>query len=524
MGRHTGDYLLGVIFLSAGFLITVSHGTTGSANHIAPDGFQLNVAAPWNALAKEPVSSGMHRFRPLRQQIAVIRNISPGSRIVIGSLDVSGARHAIRVKVATPDSDKRDVPTNSLQVHRCSAADARRRHPRTNPRSHAADGHRHTFIPINDRGRDAIGDECRMRECGSDTTLDSRIFLTPHFGAAGTVDEPVQCHVMGESLRVRVYADQRFIRKFKTDFFHLARLQRMSAAVETRALPIVEEWIGEVADIDGDYKLSIVITDLDRNSQSVPERTPIHGCIREADFQGNSDFCGDIIYVDPGILELPTEELAGLLTHELTHAAICSMFYSRLPNSDGNSEGCGIDPPMSPIPSWINEAVAHFAELKCCEESRNFQRRIEQFLADTSQSPIVAAESVLSLQHRRAGTRCASTWFLSQYLKSPHAVQKFLHSGEMALDRRIANVAGQPFDLEFRRWTLSIAAADQDCLIPNSRQLTASDTALTFSLLGTAFTSLECPADVTTLIIEADATAQLQVSVLEPATTATAAP
>ncbi len=516
MGRHTGDYLLGAIFLSAWFLIAMSHGTTGSANHVAPNGFQSNFATPWNEFGNQRGLSRNRSSGPSHRQIAVIRNISRGSRIVIGSLDVSGARHTVSFKVATPDSDQENQPTNLLPVHRYSASEVRQRTPRRYP----WESQDLSCITINDRDRDAIGDECQVQKCSLDTTSRSRIFLTPHFGVVGTVNEPVECQILDESRQVRVYADHRMVSALRARFFSPAKLQRLLAAVETRALPIVEEWIGEVADVDGDEKLSIVVTDLDRNPQSAAERAPIHGCIRETDFQGNSDFRGDIIYIDPGILELPTEELAGLLTHELTHAAICSMFCVRSLDSEVVDEERGIVPAMPPVPPWLNEAVAHFAELKSCEESRNFRHRIEQFLADSSQCPIVASESVLSLQERRAGSRCASTWFLSEYLTSPQAVQKFLHSGESALDRRIAEVAGQSFDIEFRRWALSIASTDRGCLIPNSRQLKASDKAVTFTLLGTAFTSLETPADVTTLIIEADSTAQLQVSVLEPATNA----
>ena len=496
MGRHTGNFLLGTVFLSAAFLFAMSHSTTESAIREHRDGFQLRTLTAGRATAHDSVMAPGHYSDVQPQQFTVIRQIPSGSRIVIGSLDVSGARHRVRVKVANAIVDENGEQSDWLPVYRCSASEVQQ--------------HRLQRHYLSQKQN-----ESRFRENCSDTTLQSRIFLTPHFCDAGVVHEPVECRNLGESQRVRVYADRRSVRDLDAKFFCAAMLQRLSTAVETRALPIVEEWIGEVADIDRDHKLSIVVTDLDRHSVPSAEHTPIHGCIRETDFRGNSDFCGDIVYVDPGILALPASEQAALLTHELTHAAICSMSHSKMAESDGHTASGFRNPELQQVPAWLNEAISHFAELKCCEESQNFQRRIDHFLADSSQSPIVAVESVLSLQARRAGSRCAATWFLSQYFSSPQAVRQFLDSSEISLDRRIAGISAQPFDLAFRQWTLSMATTDSDRPALRTMRLHVTDPPSQFSLLGTAFVCIECPAAATTVTIEADTTAQLQVSVLE---------
>jgi len=292
----------------------------------------------------------------------------------------------------------------------------------------------------------------------------------------------------------------------------------------------VDAWIGPISDVDHDQKLSIVITDLDQRGRHATGSSPIHGCIREADFHSDSDFCGDIVYVDPRIFELPTEELAALLTHETAHAAVCSLSVGESVGAV-NTAASGSQPSGLPVASWLNEAVAHFVELQCSHGdvdgagvSENFQSRMDDFLANPGVSPIVAAEDVLTLEERRSGSRGAATLFLTRWFSSAASLQQFLRS-EAALDRRIEHLAQEPYADVFRDWTLSLAAmpASASFLTNSCRnqtlhmdQLSAADNHAQFSLLGTAFRCFECSADIPLLVIKSDDAARLQISIIEP--------
>jgi hypothetical protein len=304
--------------------------------------------------------------------------------------------------------------------------------------------------------------------------------------------------------------------------------QSLTSAVEFLAMPAVHAWIGAISDVDHDHKLSIVVTDLDHRSRIASHRAPIYGCIREGDFRSHSDFCGDIVYIDPSIFQLPTDELAALLTHETVHAAVCSMHGD---DSSGSTDAAqsGSHRAGLQVSPWLSEAVAHFVELRCgdadagaAEMSENFQRRMDAFLADPAGSPIVAAEDVLSLEQRRSGSRGAATLFLTRWITSAEALQQFLRS-DAALDRRIEQIADEPFAEVFRDWTLSLATMSTSPSATSTEhnslhldQFSAASDQAQFSLLGTAFRCFECSDDIESLIIESDDAAQLQISIIEP--------
>jgi len=283
---------------------------------------------------------------------------------------------------------------------------------------------------------------------------------------------------------------------------------------EFQALPIVEAWIGLIRDVDYDQKLSLVVTNLDQRTMLSSEEPPIHGCIREVDFQSDANFGGDIVYLDLNILAMPQDEQAALLTHELTHAAICSL------GPHGSADR---------IPTWLNEATAHIMELQCNPNrsssgsgqhsesgtSQNLQRRINAFHANSSRSPIVAVEHVMNLTERRSGSRGAATLFLASWLTSPDLLNEFLNS-DASLDRRIENLTGRPFADVFRDWTLSHAMTSPKNLRLGVETISTDFDHEQFSLLGTAFQCFECADDVASLVIESDASTQLQISIIEP--------
>ncbi len=521
MGRHTGDYLLGTTFLAVAMLLAMSQGKSESkvwqpAEHGGV--YATAHVSPWKAAAdpcRQRSVVGISR-QPAR---AVFRNLGSGTRIVVGSLDVSGGRHAISVTVSSHDPvPVASLPDASSSVVRCSINDIR--HWR-NAKS-LSDA---WCIGVKTPPGLRCGRVCDQRSVSSP----ARVFLTPHFHDTGTVHEPARCQVIAETPRVRVYVDQRLAESIDAGQM-AAWSEALASAAETRALPLVDTWIGRISDVDHDQKLSIVITDLDQRRRHATGSSPIHGCIRDADFRSDSDFCGDIVYVDPRVFELATEELAALLTHETAHAAVCSLKAGDSVDSV-NTATSGSQPAGLPVASWLNEAVAHFVELQCSNGdvrgagvSENFQCRLDDFLANPGGSPIVAAEDVLTLEERRSGSRGAATLFLARWFSSAANLQQFLQS-EAALDRRIEQLAQEPYADVFRDWTLSLAAMPtsasfltNSCRNPTLHmdQLSAADNHAQFSLLGTAFRCFECSADIPLLVIESDDAARLQISIIEP--------
>ena len=536
MGRHNGDYLLGTLSLAIALIAALSHGKSESAPRQCTDGSPA-VPSGHQTTVSDILQHPSANASPT-PAYAVLNNLSRGTRIVVGSLDLSGARHAILVGNATDDA----VPGESLSVIRYSLNDSSCAWP-------GAYMHNCRSVPgVEPAQTENVGPV----HVHALSESQPRVFLIPHFGDSGSVHEPAECRLIGESCRVRVYLDQHLVQAGNPRKY-TAWSERLASAAELQALPIVEAWIGSISDVDVDQKLSIVVTDLDQRTQDVSGRTPIHGCIREADFLSNTDFCGDIVYVDLSILELPADELAALLTHEATHAAVCSLQTRESAGTSAFTADVGCLPARHQIPSWLNEAVAHYLELQvsgnrplqpCLQQesasfnigmaldshadwsnselpvpvgriSQNFQRRIVDFLANPARSPIVAADDILTLEERRSGSRGAATLFLAPCFSSPEILQQFLRS-QGDLDRRIEDLTNAPFAEVFRRWTLSMATISCDDPTLSMNLLPAATRQEHYSLLGTAFLCFECSEDVASLVIKSNDDASLQISIIEP--------
>ena len=494
MGRHTGDYLLGTVFLVAAFLVQLSHGGVDSKRSLPIERETL----PQTALAATPPAAVR----------AILTDLPAGTRIVVGSLDVSGKRHSIRLRTTTAATDDASLPVTRFTAgHGAGERQTCETNGATTAAYRVESSDVHAASGISTVSWNIPSHEPLSVNLIQMTEASPRVFLTPHFADTATTHEPAVCRAVGDSDRIRVFVDDRLLSCAEPEeYSHW--LEVLTSAAELRALPIVETWIGAISDVDQNEKLSVVVTDLDRRTPADSGQTPILGCIRETDFCGDSDFCGDIVYVDQKIFELSTEEITALLSHEFVHAAVCSL----LTDDSGAVR--------STVPSWLNEAIAHFVELRCCKQSpngidmtENFQQRLDAFLASSEQSPIVAAENVLSSDERRSGCRCAGTLFLAPLIASPDDLRALLCT-DSALDCRIENLTHNSFADVFQAWTLSVATSDNTTGLHVKSISDAKEQRC--SVLGTAFQCFECSDDVSTLVIESDESAQLQVSVIEP--------
>ena len=502
----------------------------------------------------------------------MLTDLPRGTRIVVGSLDASGARHSIylrkRQEVTADSSPLVIVRFRSADLIRqpdlwanctewLNAAGDRRRQlsdPATPGISdceidpsrgvtHTAFGQtcealpdtrksdvefayyeRQEKTPVEQAMPAIVPNLHNLLEASPAFASSPRMFLPPYFEDTGTANEPTDCRVIGEGARIRVYVDGRLPKPL--DDGHWKRCSEiLILAAELRALPIVETWIGAVSDVDHNRRLSIVVTNLDRQTKNAPGRFPIFGCIRESDFRNDSDFCGDVIYVDQEIFNLPTVEITALLAHEIAHAAIRSMTTEEAAGQAANLSktpgSIGVSAELS-VPSWLNEAVSHFVELQCCEPgpgdaevTENFQRRIDSFLASPGRSPIVAAEHILNMADRRGGCRGAGTLFLAPLICSPQDLQTILRV-DAALDHRIEKLTRKSFADVFRKWTLSMATTSGNSEPLKVVAIAANFDGMRYSLLGTAFCCFECSDDISELVIESDDSTQLQVSIIEP--------
>jgi len=339
----------------------------------------------------------------------------------------------------------------------------------------------------------------------------TRNFLVPYFEQGTTWDQFTEGILIAQSARVSVFLDQ--------SLYRLAALQEprsespfvktaceICLRLENGVLEHVTEWIGPVTDLDGDARLTLVITDLDRRVS--PADSPVLGCVRDRDFlrAPESDFSGDIVYLDQ---RLPAgDSLSALLAHEISHAAI---FSQMLQARDGFDPGSTLQ-----LPSWLNESIAHLVEGTVAEASASFCERVRQFHENSATSPIVASESHLPFTARRGGSRAAGTLFLQHLKTTPETLRSVIHSHD-PIERRLDILTRNSFSESFRTWSVrqSGLAARSGAL--GSKRSLAQGHRISERLFGTAFCCFRCNGPIHNLRITSDDKAALQITVIDAA-------
>jgi hypothetical protein len=271
--------------------------------------------------------------------------------------------------------------------------------------------------------------------------------------------------------------------------------------IEARLLDDIGEMIGPIRDLDGDNRLSIVLTHLD--SRAATTETPVLGCVRDQDFQmhGNTDWAGDILYLDTRLNT--DEQLTALLAHELTHAAILSMRH------ESSAESAF-------VPPWLNEAASHWVELGYSAVPIGFDQRVRQFYQSTGYCPIVADPRFVPSSIRRSGSRVSAVWFLKRFVHQPSDLQRLLRSHD-AFGKIMSDLCGIPFDELFRMWSCEQSLDMLSCNDLNDygtiRRL-ESGNRYTRKIFGTAFEFFEAGDQPTTVKIHSSTRARIQTTVL----------
>ena len=426
------------------------------------------------------------------------------SLIIVGSLDISGAPHSLMI--SSHPGDKGISVANSS-----SECPADLKYIPSSESSRPS-----KTLPQRNFGRvvaTAKESNKKVYQSSPEQPLAGtprRRFLIPHFEHNYVVQQPGEASAVAEGSQVRIYADLSLIdgsSDFPQNHPLRDKANLVCETIEDEMLPLIELWIGRITDLDSDHRLSVVLTDLDRQTSS--NETPVLGCVRRSDFlaEDHDPLAGDIIYLDQHLP--PQEQLRALLAHELTHAAVFCIRHEEAHDSPIRNHS---------VPSWLNEAAAHWVERQFCCAPAGYAAREAAFRQNPAQCPIIMSDDDHSLTSRRNGSRVAGFTFLQQHLSDPAAIKELLRQGTR-FDQSMAATTQAPFSALFREWTILQACEPPNTVSPlrslvNCCSLKlADDEPVRKKLHGTAFLVLHSEVDQE-VCIDANRDAQLQITVV----------
>lgn len=252
--------------------------------------------------------------------------------------------------------------------------------------------------------------------------------------------QPVATRLAVESSRLRIWQDAEMESpSTPTDLTWLVR------CLEVDVLPKMAELFGEISDLDGDGKLSICLTP--RLSELPPAGTPVEGMVQFNDFLSDlrRPFSNqaDVVFLSPHLRA--GAHAQAILAHETAHMAV----FSRRREIDPSGLELEDD--------WLNEGLAHFAEVACGGDWSNLQTRIAAFSQNPAMSPLVVTDSQRQDLWRHPGSRGAAWAFLS-WLADEYGpdILTELASGPGIGCEKIERIVQQPFEDLFRRWTIAL--------------------------------------------------------------------
>lgn len=272
----------------------------------------------------------------------------------------------------------------------------------------------------------------------------------------GPLDDPrqyaaVRTRVIEESEHVRILLDEQ--EPHSERIASLAR--RIRNELEQTILPVCTQTFGNWRDVDGDGKLTIVLTPwLDKLQGG---KTSLKGFVRGTDFDeripaplGNR--C-DAIYLNSNLAL--TVNLRSLLGHEYFHVLQCSV--------RGNQPG------RLPLEEdWLSEAQAHLAEMWLRGDDSNLRHRIDSFLTSPGTAPLVVKDYYRAGLWRDDGCRGATFLFLNWCAEREGAdfLARLLRSPQTGT-QNIESIMGTPFPDLHRAWTISMLS---DAIAHQSKQ------------------------------------------------------
>lgn len=445
--------------------------------------------------------------------------LTPGSSLLLGSLDQTATQHQVRLTWHADDSDAADSIQRLASSHSVlTFPNAWEMPVEVSMPQPAVRGQQ--FAKLTNSEHQAVSKGFNtnaaaqlIEDVAVQLTLaDERKgrFVVPYFSGQLVHDRHVLAREIARGDRVSVY-----LVEGDHTAFHEDESQAMELAVEvavdiirrteSRVLDFVQSQLGPIDDLNNDGRLSFVLGKLSDHRSANSTQQPITGCVRPDDFlpelqrADSPNPGGDIVYLD---CMLPTgKELDAVLAHELTHAATFCVI-----NSMAN-------PRCNQLPGWLNEAVAHYIEHQINPQSENLKDRLADFTKHPNRFPLVIPDNVHQLSLRRGPTRAAACLFLSSTLEQlPREALRSLVCCPKSGTERLESVTGESFSGLLRSWGLNLMASSRNF----PRHALNDGQSQLLDLAGTAFTWTAPATESGTLKIEATAESLLQVTIIKP--------
>ena len=211
-------------------------------------------------------------------------------------------------------------------------------------------------------------------------------------------------------------------------------------------LPRIRQLLGDVTDLDGDGRLAICITS---RLAAFPRReTPVYGLVQINDFQIHlpRPFSNhaDVMFLSPDIPRGPAGQ--AILVHEAAHLAT---FSRRLESNSPSAQFDG---------DWLNEGVAHAAEIAGSGDWSNLRNRRNAFFTHPADSPLEVEDAHRQQLWNNDGSRGAAwsfvTWLASEL--GPDGLRRIV-AHPLTGREKLEQLSHESFAELFRRWAVSVA-------------------------------------------------------------------
>ncbi len=478
MGRHSG-FLFGLSITAA-----VAAGLLAS-------GLDLSAGSGSDAISKPNSTASQSsplQYAPRIRSFYVPRN----SLIVLTSLDRTGAPHSFQVRGTESSSSNHVSPRDAIvpiaatdnapSVKSVLLEAHRELSPRLPPEQNLQLDARLTYAEHAKRVNVALAnsfDQLPGHQAAAGTLSRARRrFLAPRYEDTGITETLVDASLLASSGSVAFYVDTTLSVDQQT---HVrANLEHLMAVQIDVLAFLLSTRLGTIHDLDHDGQLSILITELDCQDDRA---VPVLGCVRPSDFLGACDESSselaelsDVVYLDAALSS--KADLAALLAHELSHAAVYCRLHDRRMNKQAPLE----------LPEWMHEGIAHLQEPLSARESSVFLERQALFYDAPSRSPVCPNPIVSSRAERRGGSRVAVTRFLQFALRPEQQWGQWLSESE-DFDSLLTSCLRDNFDALIADWTLC-EAMEIDRRSPQSINSVLPSKPVNCEILGTAFAVL----------------------------------
>lgn len=267
--------------------------------------------------------------------------------------------------------------------------------------------------------------------------------------ADGGLEDPdsyvrVSCRLVGEGDHVRVYLDSEVTRSELAP----GLVDEVIHVMDRSTIPATSQRLGRYYDVDGDGKFTIVLSPWLNRLQG--GRTSLGGFVRSSDFRKDlappfSNRC-DVMYLNSWLT--PGMHLKTLLAHEFTHAVCCS---ERLARRGPSERLCEEE-------DWLNEAIAHLSENLFAEGWSNLDHRVNDFLNDPGDYPLIVSDYYRAGLWRNHGCRGATylflRWCVDQF--GEECLLRLINAPATGA-RNVELATGLAFEELFRRWSIALA-------------------------------------------------------------------